>query len=695
MHVIHLQEPAIDRHTATFRWTVVPATPLYRRTSFELRFPESVDLSAVPAAIWWHVALACLHPHWGLLRPCRVILPVRLASGEREFWLRMCDAEVTSLEARGDGGDTARDIDLVEAGPALAPLVPGPDEGIVAACFSGGRDSLAQTALLQELGERPLLVATTSPREASQEHETARRNHVMREITRRRGLELIEVDSDFRSCCDNTFSSTRYGLAVSEMTDTLLYFAVALAVAAARGARRVCLASEAEVQETARVGGAIIQHTHLMYSAITQRALQALLEPTGIRYGGLTYPLFHFQIQRLLVKRFADLRDLQYSCWELAADQSACSRCSECREVAFNVMAEGVSPSELGIDLTTLLAAQSHWRPGENGRRRRLTDERVGRHIEAQMLRCLDGLTPDRMAELIGCEVPAGDAAAAQALHAYQEMRAAALVQAVEPEPGYRAGFLELIDEPLRAGLGAIFDEHFARAPRETYAGLLERTLTLSDWISAPLRMPELDRRSSRGTHLSRGRPRPSIARPPAPAPLDEAELAPIRECIPDPEPPLVVPTSGRALRVAETLLDGNELRYVTECVETNWVSSRCFRRPVRGGVRRGRRLRVRGRMLERHHRAAPRVGRCGHRPRRRSDRSGVHHDRHRQRRRICRCDAGLRRLGSDDVEPRSPAGGREHRPSNPCDRRHAHLWPAGRCRRGAAHRRRQRTSRD
>jgi len=63
-------------------------------------------------------------------------------------------------------------------------------------------------------------------------------------------------------------------------------------------------------------------------------------------------------------------------------------------------------------------------------------------------------------------------------------------------------------------------------------------------------------------------------------------------ECSP-PEPVLQIPaTRSRVIPVAETLLDGNELRYVTECIESNWVSSEGPVCPkIRGGVCPGRRL--------------------------------------------------------------------------------------------------------
>jgi hypothetical protein len=66
-----------------------------------------------------------------------------------------------------------------------------------------------------------------------------------------------------------------------------------------------------------------------------------------------------------------------------------------------------------------------------------------------------------------------------------------------------------------------------------------------------------------------------------APYQLSEDELAAIRHLVPDPEPPLAhpVPLDGETvpagpLMVCETLLDGNERRYVEECLDTNWISS-------------------------------------------------------------------------------------------------------------------------
>ncbi|MGQ9715905.1 MAG: DegT/DnrJ/EryC1/StrS family aminotransferase, partial [Anaerolineae bacterium] len=67
------------------------------------------------------------------------------------------------------------------------------------------------------------------------------------------------------------------------------------------------------------------------------------------------------------------------------------------------------------------------------------------------------------------------------------------------------------------------------------------------------------------------------------PAELSLEELGDLAEIIPGPEPELEVslrriPVFGdrppAIIPVCEPRLDGNELRYVTQCIETNWISS-------------------------------------------------------------------------------------------------------------------------
>jgi len=63
------------------------------------------------------------------------------------------------------------------------------------------------------------------------------------------------------------------------------------------------------------------------------------------------------------------------------------------------------------------------------------------------------------------------------------------------------------------------------------------------------------------------------------PTRLDPADWAWVRELAPGPEPTLFPcsngPRRGRTYPVAETRLAGNERRYLNECVDSNWISSR------------------------------------------------------------------------------------------------------------------------
>jgi perosamine synthetase len=550
VHLIELAEPDISRREAVFAFTVTPHSRLYRESSFHLRFPDTIDLRDVPAALWWRIALMCLHAHWPLLRPCRIQLPVRLAAGEAELWLRLTDAAVATLEAHRGGSDTARTIELIETGPpAELPHAAEATDRIVS-CFSGGRDSITQAAMLCELTRPPLLVSVTSPVAWSVEHETPRRRQVLEAIVARRGLELIEVESDLRASWNNDFSYP-HGIAVNEVSDTLLYLAAATAVASARRARLVLMASEAEVQENAKPGGMVIQARHYMYSAVTMRALSAALAPSGIEIGSLTSSLRQFQVQRLLASRYADLRDLQYSCWELREDQGACSRCRECRGIALNLLADGVAPSAAGIDLLELLNSLADWSPGErylNVPGGSLPRERAGAAHEAQELRCLVKTRREDVAKLLDHSGPSRDRERALAI--FDRLRAQAVIRDPGPEPGYRDGYLELVDAELREAVRAILAEHFEPAPVDSYAQILRNTRLLARWISDPIR-------------------RPSDARA---EPSDELEG--IEELVPDPEPELVPGPAGRVIRVADTVLDGNELAYVRECVQSNWISS-------------------------------------------------------------------------------------------------------------------------
>ena len=551
MSDVRLTAPEVSGQTATFHWQVEPATSLYRATEFSLELPDSIDLGRVPKALWWRIALICLHSQWALLGARRVVLPVTLAPGEAAFWERMSAAQGVTLAARA-GEAPSPPPELVEAGPPLPPMPTLSGDGPPALCFSGGRDSLVHLGLLCELGLAPLLVATTSPRDGSAEHITPRRSHVLAEGARRRDIELIEVRSNLRSTWDNGFAS-RFCLAVNEVTDCFLYMAAALVVAAARSCRGVVMASEFEVQAARRVAGGIAQHGHFMYSAATQRSLSRVLEPTGLAISGLSSSLEQFQLQRLLLRRFADLSDLQYSCWELREGQGACSRCDECRNNGLTVLADGLDPAHIQIDLAELLAAHADWAPGE-------PPTSFDEHLLRSLQRIDRAFVQDLLARADGER-------SGTALTAFDALVSRAREHAPPPEPGYRAGYLAHVEKGLRPDLTAIIAEHFEPEPPDRYRESLELGHVLSDWIAGPLdRTPAAAQDTIPVTSID--------PRPPNPGPLGESELDPIRHLIPAPEPRLAAPAGEQQIPVSGTLLDGNERRYLEECLATNRVSS-------------------------------------------------------------------------------------------------------------------------
>ncbi len=492
---IRLKEPRVEGQTVHFAWESDGDRGFYLRPGFQIDFPDAVPLAEVPDAIWLRVMLICLHNHWALLRPCRIELPRALGEEEHEFWQRMIDAAVSTLEndRDADGEEsfarrTRRQVELLSAGPPAHDLPPAAisDRSKIVCAFSGGRDSLVQLASMRELGRTPLLVNVTSARAGSQEFATDRYERVLRESAERTGAEMLRVGSDLRSCFDNSHpTAARCRLAVSEVTDTLLYFACAWVAAWVRGAPQILLASEAEAQENLNREGTVVQIEHFAYSGVTQRVLSALIEPTRIRYDSATSALEHFQIQRLLDLRFTDLRDLQYSCYSQKPGQQVCSACYSCFKASLHKISDGCAPSEIGLDVDAVLVANRDWTPtGEgDGENRssvgRLYGDRMNGHL-VRVLRSIDESDVDRLTPRRRLSRDASRALA-------QLKETAARADDPPPEPGYRQGFLELLDRPLAEGLDGIYSEHFEPAPPASYSDMLENAELLSEWIAAPL----------------------------------------------------------------------------------------------------------------------------------------------------------------------------------------------------------------
>jgi len=487
---IELHTPTVDGRDVDFHWTVDPPSDIYRSNSFRLRFPESIDISAIPERLWWTVFLLCVHSHWTVMRPCTVRLPVELPVEEIDFWQRLLETYVATAEAQRGGDRYERDIDIVSSGRRMEPIAPPPERGIFAAAFSGGKDSLVQAEILYELGHDPILVATTSLLPGLVDHSTRHRRRTFDEIQKRRGARLVEVESDLRSAWDNGGASRQgYPFGINEIGDTFLYTAVLVAVGYAMGATHLYLASENEVSENHIESGRFMQHPHFMYSATTQGAIRALLEPTGMYFGSLISSLHSSQVQELLTTRYRDVRDLQFSCWRTTEERRACSECSECKRLGWIAMSLGESPSDLGIDLVHMLtnyddperASKVHTYPPSAA---------VSARMRAQMTRAIAGVSFGRVFWHVIREHPKAllQRRGWRAMGRFNRLRKEARERGHAEAPGYRAGFLETLDPAIRAEVGAIFDEHFGREPEASYIEQLDRQRKVIEHITAPLR---------------------------------------------------------------------------------------------------------------------------------------------------------------------------------------------------------------
>lgn len=497
-----LHQPRVEGGDAVFRFDVLPASPLYTRTEFRMSFPPAdVDITAVPAALWWRVMLICLHAHFALLAPCTVELPIGLAAGEREFWERLVANVVRQLEAYGSEPRPDRCVRIEDSGPPLEPVwVPTAGER-AALTFSGGKDSLVLAALLAELTDRPLLVSITSPVEWARDHVGAARDRALAEITTRLPVESVEVTSDFRTCWELEFAG-RDGctLGTHELSDLPLYYGAMTAVAAARGIGSCFMASEADIQynrpapddSSARGRHSkrpnVLLHREFLSCSVTQSALSAVLERLGLRQGSLSYPLHMPQVQGLLLQRYRQVADLQFSCWLAPPGEQACSACEKCFLVALIALSEGVSPRHVGIDPVKLLCAFSDWSVEGPPIHQIDAARHPFRRPRDQRVRALQRTSTGRVAEILRCDGTTGNnPRLGEALAIYARLRAEALRKRVPPEPGYITDFLDLVRSDLREPLRSILVQHFPPTAEPEFRAMSKRARALSAWISEPL----------------------------------------------------------------------------------------------------------------------------------------------------------------------------------------------------------------
>jgi 7-cyano-7-deazaguanine synthase in queuosine biosynthesis len=437
--------------------------------------------------------LLCLHSHWALLRPCRVELPIALETGEREFWQRLVDHVTAQLEFYGSPPRRGRSVEIVDSGPPLGPcrVDAAPERAAVA--FSGGKDSLVLAGLAAELTERPLLVAITSPVPWANDHVGAGRDRALREIPKRLAVDLHDVSSDFRTSWELGFSTLDgCSLGVHEVSDLPLYQAATIAVAAASGVGTCMMASEADIQYNAARGRRLLLHREFPSCSVTQDALNALLSQFGMHQASLTYPLHMAQVQGMLLRRFRAIAELQFSCWQAPPDRQWCSSCEKCFQIAMIMLAEGLSPTAVGLDPVSVLCANANYSLEPTGKVPRLHERRTSRD---KIVRAFQSVPTETAAALISGHLETvTDNRVGEALAVYARLRAEALAKTVLPEPGYVTSFLDLIRCDLRAPLESIVAQHFPATAEPEFKAMSKRAQALSIWITAPLRQKRFAR---------------------------------------------------------------------------------------------------------------------------------------------------------------------------------------------------------
>ena len=371
MHIITFVPLEIDNARVRVAWKVEPPTIIYSQNHFTLDFDGVLDPRTVPLKLMWTAVILCLHAHWNLLRPCHIVLPVTLPANEIEFWLRLSDIERTALEMARGTTDFARTIEIECTGPALEQIPISPKNGRPLTAFSGGKDSLLQTALLCEFTECPLLVNIFAPMPPFRDHTWPFRQRALDEIVRRRHVELVIVKSDLNTIWSHYEVPHRLGYAISmgQLTQPSLYIACCLIVAYARGIESILLASEFEAFLVREYHGRIAHvPTILAYSAMTFGSYDRLFAQWGMRFGSLLAPMTQIQIQQLICRRYGDLLDLQISCFSMTEDsQQYCSRCFKCLRIALMLMFLGEDPRRVGIDVDVLFQAQKDYTPEKEG----------------------------------------------------------------------------------------------------------------------------------------------------------------------------------------------------------------------------------------------------------------------------------------------------------------------------------------
>ena len=153
------------------------------------------------------------------------------------------------------------------------------------------------------------------------------------------------------------------------------------------------------------------------------------------------------------------------------------------------VLEMGESPEQMGIDLVKLLNATKDYpipvatSPSDTPR------ETVSVALNRSLARSIVATSTAQVGEAIFSADFARlfERRSWTAISAFRAMRQRMRVLDLGIAPGYREGFLSLVDELVRDQIGSIIRQYFAPQPKSEYADTLSRTRELIRWNTEPL----------------------------------------------------------------------------------------------------------------------------------------------------------------------------------------------------------------
>lgn len=336
------------------------ARPLYQAEELVLDTGfEDLSEAEIPSRLVWTLVLYALHTQFLFLGECRVEVPETIADEDRALLYATAEVSARALERQAMNsrsnplkGRLHPRFEILHPDRDVTPYPPvAVDESQAATCFSGGKESLCQVAMLRTRFDRPWLVwhrhssMQTPPEAIETIHD---HGHVR----------TVIASSNVREMVNGRVLHQELGfhpnLLIASMCHT-----IQATLALFGYARRIPLLMQGAEREThswaRHADGGVTFLGPGLQNCVYQRVVQRLLTPAGdFVFSSPLGPLTNYQTQSFLIRRAPDLLQVQESCFSVGP---WCSECTKCFRIAAILAAHGIAPSSVGLNTARLLPA--------------------------------------------------------------------------------------------------------------------------------------------------------------------------------------------------------------------------------------------------------------------------------------------------------------------------------------------------